>query len=171
EVGPLTPAKAARLGVIRTFQNLKVLPRLTVLENVAIGAGRSRTAGLPATLVGTPPARRLRRDARRAAEWALDFVQIGASPAARRPTCCPTPGSSRSTWAGVIMLELRGVTARYGSVEAIRDVSLTVPEGTTVALLGRNGAGKTTTLRVVSGVVRPVRGEVLFAGERLDGRR
>src|SRR5437870_5254988 len=52
------------------------------------------------------------------------------------------------------MLELRGVTARYGSVEAIRDVSLTVPEGTTVALLGRNGAGKTTTLRVVSGVVR-----------------
>ena len=69
------------------------------------------------------------------------------------------------------VLELRGVTARYGSVEAIRDVSLTVPEGTTVALLGRNGAGKTTTLRVVSGVVRPVRGEVLFDGERLDGRR
>jgi len=69
------------------------------------------------------------------------------------------------------MLELRGISARYGSVEAIRDVSLTVPDGTTVALLGRNGAGKTTTLRVVSGVVRPVRGEVLFDGERLDGRR
>jgi branched-chain amino acid transport system ATP-binding protein len=69
------------------------------------------------------------------------------------------------------MLELRGVTARYGSVEAIRDVSLTVPEGTTVALLGRNGAGKTTTLRVASGVVRPAKGEVLFDGERLDGRR
>ena len=46
EVGPLTPSRAARLGVIRTFQNLKVLPRLTVLENVAIGAGRGRTAGL-----------------------------------------------------------------------------------------------------------------------------
>jgi branched-chain amino acid transport system ATP-binding protein len=69
------------------------------------------------------------------------------------------------------MLELRGVTARYGSVEAIRDVSLTVPDGATVALLGRNGAGKTTTLRVVSGVVRPIRGEVLFDGERLDGHR
>ncbi|HLF41614.1 MAG TPA: ABC transporter ATP-binding protein [Acidimicrobiia bacterium] len=69
------------------------------------------------------------------------------------------------------MLELRGVTASYGSVEAVRNLSIVVPEGTTVALLGRNGAGKTTTLRVVSGVVRPVRGEVWFEGERIDGRR
>jgi ABC-type branched-subunit amino acid transport system ATPase component len=82
DVGRLTPAKAARLGVIRTFQNLKVLPRLTVLENVAIGAGRGRTAGLPATLLGLPPAPRLTREARRAAEWALDFVQVGAPPSA-----------------------------------------------------------------------------------------
>jgi branched-chain amino acid transport system ATP-binding protein len=82
EVGPLTPSKAARLGVIRTFQNLKVLPRLTVLENVAIGAGRGRTAGLPATLLGTPPARTMGREARRAAQWALDFVQVGAPPGA-----------------------------------------------------------------------------------------
>ncbi len=69
------------------------------------------------------------------------------------------------------MLELRNITASYGSVEAVRNLSLAVPEGTTVALLGRNGAGKTTTLRVISGVVRPVRGEVWFEGERLDGRR
>ncbi len=82
EVGPLTPSRAARLGVIRTFQNLKVLPRLTVLENIAIGAGRGRTAGLPATLLGTPSARGRRGEARRAAEWALDFVQVGAPPSA-----------------------------------------------------------------------------------------
>ena len=82
DVGVLSPTKAARLGVIRTFQNLKVLPRLTVAENVAIGAGRGRTAGLPATLAGTPGARALGRDARRAAEWALDFVQVGAPPSA-----------------------------------------------------------------------------------------
>jgi len=82
DAGPLTPSRAARLGVIRTFQNLKVLPRLTVAENVAIGAGRGRTAGLPATLAATPKARALGRETRRAAEWALDFVQVGAPPSA-----------------------------------------------------------------------------------------
>ena len=69
------------------------------------------------------------------------------------------------------MLELREVAASYGSVEAVRNVTLTVPDGATVALLGRNGAGKTTTLRVISGVVRPRRGEVWFEGQRLDGQR
>jgi branched-chain amino acid transport system ATP-binding protein len=69
------------------------------------------------------------------------------------------------------VLELREVAASYGSVEAVRNVTLTVPDGATVALLGRNGAGKTTTLRVISGVVRPRRGEVWFEGQRLDGRR
>ena len=69
------------------------------------------------------------------------------------------------------MLELRDVAAGYGSVEAVRNVTLTVPDGATVALLGRNGAGKTTTLRVISGVVRPRRGEVWFEGERIDGHR
>ena len=69
------------------------------------------------------------------------------------------------------MLELREIAASYGSIEALRNVSLTVPAGATVALLGRNGAGKTTTLRVISGVVRPRRGEVWFEGQRLDGHR
>jgi branched-chain amino acid transport system ATP-binding protein len=69
------------------------------------------------------------------------------------------------------VLELREVAAGYGSVEAVRNVTLTVPDGATVALLGRNGAGKTTTLRVISGVVRPRRGEVWFEGERIDGHR
>jgi branched-chain amino acid transport system ATP-binding protein len=69
------------------------------------------------------------------------------------------------------VLELREVAASYGSVEAVRNVTLTVPDGATVAILGRNGAGKTTTLRVISGVVRPRRGEVWFEGQRLDGQR
>jgi branched-chain amino acid transport system ATP-binding protein len=78
DAGTMTPAKAARLGVIRTFQNLKVLPRLTVFENVALGAGRGATAGLAATLAGLPAARRAEARAREAAEWALDFVSVGA---------------------------------------------------------------------------------------------
>jgi branched-chain amino acid transport system ATP-binding protein len=64
------------------------------------------------------------------------------------------------------LLELKDVSARYGPVAALHDVSLTVDEGEIVALLGANGAGKTTTLRAVSGTVRRD-GDVVFAGKRL----
>ena len=64
------------------------------------------------------------------------------------------------------LLELKGVSARYGPVAALHDVSLTVDEGEVVALLGANGAGKTTTLRAVSGTVRRS-GDVVFAGKKL----
>jgi branched-chain amino acid transport system ATP-binding protein len=64
------------------------------------------------------------------------------------------------------LLELKGVSARYGPVAALHDVSITVDEGEIVALLGANGAGKTTTLRAVSGTVRRD-GDVVFAGKRL----
>jgi len=64
------------------------------------------------------------------------------------------------------LLELNDVSARYGPVQALHGVSLTVDEGEIVALLGANGAGKTTTLRAVSGTVRR-EGEVVFGGKRL----
>jgi branched-chain amino acid transport system ATP-binding protein len=67
------------------------------------------------------------------------------------------------------LLELDGVRARYGPVEALYGVSLEVAEGEIVAVLGANGAGKTTTLRAVSGTVRRSGGEVRFAGQRLRG--
>ncbi len=66
------------------------------------------------------------------------------------------------------LLELRDVEARYGPVQALRGVSLEVPEGEVVAVLGANGAGKTTTLRAVSGTVRRS-GEILFDGRPLRG--
>ena len=64
------------------------------------------------------------------------------------------------------LLELDDVHARYGPVEALHGVSLSVGEGEVVAVLGGNGAGKTTTLRAVSGLVS-TSGEVRFAGERI----
>jgi branched-chain amino acid transport system ATP-binding protein len=66
------------------------------------------------------------------------------------------------------LLELRDVEARYGAVQALRGVSIEVPEGTIVAVLGANGAGKTTTLRAVSGTVKRS-GEIAFAGSPLRG--
>ena len=59
-------------------------------------------------------------------------------------------------------VELSHVTAAYGDAVALRDVSLTVPDSRVVALLGPNGAGKSTLLKVVSGLVRPRSGTVLF---------
>jgi len=64
------------------------------------------------------------------------------------------------------LLKLKDVEARYGPVQALRGVSLTVDEGEIVAVLGGNGAGKTTTLRAISGLVT-MSGEVRFAGERI----
>jgi branched-chain amino acid transport system ATP-binding protein len=65
------------------------------------------------------------------------------------------------------VLSLTGLTAGYDHAAVIRDVDLTVGPGEIVALLGANGAGKTTTLRVVSGLVKPMSGRVLFAGADL----
>ena len=68
------------------------------------------------------------------------------------------------------LLELTDVQAAYGSVRALHGVSLTVPEGAVVALLGANGAGKTTTLRAISGTVRKTGGNVLFDGQVINTR-
>jgi branched-chain amino acid transport system ATP-binding protein len=67
-----------------------------------------------------------------------------------------------------VLLELKGVEAHYGPVQALRDVSLTVDDGQMVAVLGANGAGKTSTLRAVSGTVKRT-GEIRFAGKPLRG--
>lgn len=62
------------------------------------------------------------------------------------------------------MLELHGLTANYGPITAVRDLTLTVQSGELVALLGANGAGKTTTLGCVMGVVPPSAGVITFEG-------
>lgn len=67
------------------------------------------------------------------------------------------------------MLELAGVVTTYGSIEALKGITLSVPEGGIVSLIGANGAGKSTALMTVSGVHEPVSGEIRFRGERISG--
>jgi branched-chain amino acid transport system ATP-binding protein len=67
------------------------------------------------------------------------------------------------------LLEVRGLTARYGPVVAVRDVSLRVGEGEIVALLGANGAGKTTTLMSIVGLHRARTGTIALDGEEIGG--
>ena len=66
------------------------------------------------------------------------------------------------------MLELADVHTYYGSVRALRGLTLSVERGEIVTLIGGNGAGKTTTLRTILGMVRPRRGTVSFNGTRVD---
>jgi branched-chain amino acid transport system ATP-binding protein len=63
------------------------------------------------------------------------------------------------------LLELRNVASYYGSVQALKNVSLRVEQGEVVTLLGANGAGKSSTLRTISGLLRPASGEVWFDGQ------
>jgi branched-chain amino acid transport system ATP-binding protein len=67
-------------------------------------------------------------------------------------------------------LIVRGLTAGYGRSMVLRDVSITVPNGSVVAVIGANGAGKTSLLRVASGLMAPQAGWVRLDGEDLTGR-
>ena len=67
------------------------------------------------------------------------------------------------------MLEVRGVTTRYGAITALHSVSLDVGAGELVALVGPNGAGKTTLLNTVAGLLRPATGSVRFEGADITG--
>jgi branched-chain amino acid transport system ATP-binding protein len=66
------------------------------------------------------------------------------------------------------MLELEGISVRYGGLVALREVSIHVAEGEAVAVVGPNGAGKTTLFKAISGVVPLAGGQIRFAGERID---
>jgi len=67
------------------------------------------------------------------------------------------------------LLQLDGIEVGYGALTAVREVSLEVNVGETVALIGSNGAGKTTTLKAITGLLPLRRGAVALDGERIDG--
>jgi branched-chain amino acid transport system ATP-binding protein len=68
------------------------------------------------------------------------------------------------------LLAVEHLEVRYGDLIDVADISLDVPAGAVVALLGSNGAGKTTTLNALSGLIPASRGTIAFAGDRIDGR-
>ena len=68
------------------------------------------------------------------------------------------------------ILQLLNVESNYGPVQALRGVSLAVEEGKIVTVLGANGAGKSTTLKTISGIIDPLKGQIKFRGEEIQGR-
>ncbi len=66
------------------------------------------------------------------------------------------------------LLTLEGLTVRYGEIEALHGLSLSVDAGEVVTLLGANGAGKSTTLRAISGLLKPAAGDVIFDGRSIS---
>ena len=69
------------------------------------------------------------------------------------------------------MLTIKDLHVSYGHAEALHGISLDVPEGSLVTLIGANGAGKTTTLLTISGLIKPTAGSIHFAGEAIHGKR
>ncbi|BAH42655.1 ABC transporter ATP binding protein [Brevibacillus brevis NBRC 100599] len=69
------------------------------------------------------------------------------------------------------MLNIQNLTTSYGQIKAIRGITLEVPEGKIVSLIGANGAGKTTTMRTIAGQLKPEAGTITFCGQRIEGSR
>ncbi|MGN0962915.1 MAG: ABC transporter ATP-binding protein [Clostridia bacterium] len=68
------------------------------------------------------------------------------------------------------MLEIRDLVVSYGGIEAVKGISMDVPEGQIITLIGANGAGKSTTLKSISGIVRPKSASIKFNGEEIFGK-
>ncbi|TSA20234.1 MAG: ABC transporter ATP-binding protein [Actinomycetales bacterium] len=68
------------------------------------------------------------------------------------------------------LLEVKDLKVSYGSIMAVKGLSLTVNEGEIVTLIGSNGAGKSTTLRTISGLLKPVSGSIVFKGQEIAGK-
>ena len=67
------------------------------------------------------------------------------------------------------MLKVEDINVYYGAIHAIKGISLEVPDGEIVALIGSNGAGKSTTLRTISGLMKPKTGKILYEGQDIAG--
>jgi branched-chain amino acid transport system ATP-binding protein len=109
-------------------------------EIVVLDAGRRIAAGTPATVRADP---------------AVKAAYLGAAAPAQAAT---------SRAAGAPLLDVRELSAGYGSLGVLDQVDLNVGRGETIAVLGSNGAGKSTLMKVLSGLIRPVQGAIGFGG-------
>jgi branched-chain amino acid transport system permease protein len=87
----------------------------------------------------------------------------------REGTARPEPGAGRAGRG--LILEARAITKRFDGLTALSDVDFAIEEGTIAGLIGPNGAGKTTFFNIVTGLVKPTSGELIFAGESIAGLR
>lgn len=69
-----------------------------------------------------------------------------------------------------MILEVKGITVKYGKIEALKNLSISVREGELTTLLGANGAGKTTLLKTISGLLKPASGEVVYMGNVISSK-
>ena len=69
------------------------------------------------------------------------------------------------------ILEIRDMVVEYGIIRALKGVSLDIPKGKIVVILGANGAGKTTTMHAISGVTKAASGQILFEGEEIRNKQ
>ncbi|MGH2873616.1 MAG: ATP-binding cassette domain-containing protein [Solirubrobacteraceae bacterium] len=90
-------------------------------------------------------------------------VSVSEPPSPRPVPTPPAPSSA-------VLLTMRGVCAGYGGGDILKEISIDVPRGGITCVVGPNGAGKSTLMATVSGLLRPRRGEIHFAGERITGR-
>jgi ABC-type branched-subunit amino acid transport system ATPase component/ABC-type branched-subunit amino acid transport system permease subunit len=113
-------------------------------EIVVLDAGRRIAAGAPATIRADP---------------AVKAAYLGATTQAE-------PAAPRQ--AGATLLDVRRLSAGYGPLAVLDQIGLSVGRGETIAVLGPNGAGKSTLMKALSGLIRPVRGSIGFAGVELE---
>jgi len=167
DLTPLPPHARARLGLARTWQSIELFDDLTVLENLTVASPRrslSTKAEEALALFGLELlAGAMPFELSQAQRKVVGLARaLAAEP---RILCLDEPA------AGLDINESEALGRRLRQlVDAGTSIDLEIGAGEVVALLGANGAGKTTTLRAISGLVHPMRGQILVSGENLAGR-